>query len=107
MAGSTMSDIAYGLKVDSNKDQLLIDFEKVSYAGVQAGLPGSWLVVCASRPLAIISKARPKNVFPILEYLPSWAPGASFKRWAAERERESKAVIEGAYCLSKKRIASP
>ena len=51
-----MSDIAYGLKVDSNKDQLLVDFEKVNYAGVQAGLPGSWLVVCASPPVRIISK---------------------------------------------------
>jgi hypothetical protein len=58
-----MSDIAYGLKFDSNKDQLLVDFEKVSCAGVQAGLPGSWLVVCASLPVPISSKRVQRTSF--------------------------------------------
>jgi hypothetical protein len=48
MAGSTMFSIAYGIKVESISDPLLVDFESAAGAAIRAALPGAFLVVRAS-----------------------------------------------------------
>jgi hypothetical protein len=47
-----------------------------------------------------------KNLFPSLERLPDWFPGAGFKKWAASWAEKSKRVLWGNYELSKKKIVS-
>ena len=45
MAGSTMFNVAYGLRCDSGDDPLLIRMEKFMAAVIEAALPTTFLVV--------------------------------------------------------------
>jgi hypothetical protein len=45
MTGSTMFDVAYGLRCDSSDDPLLIRMEKFTAALIEGLLPTSFLVV--------------------------------------------------------------
>jgi hypothetical protein len=51
MAGSTMFSLAYGIKVESISDPLLVDFESAAGAAISAALPGAFLVVRVSSSL--------------------------------------------------------
>ena len=59
-------DIAYGIKVQESSDRFISITEEVINAGSEAGIPGAFLV----------------DLFPILLYVPSWFPGAGFKKKA-------------------------
>ena len=52
--------------------------ERISVIGEELTVPGRYAV----------------DAIPILERLPSWFPGAGFKRYAAEAEREISAIVD-------------
>jgi hypothetical protein len=60
-------DIAYGIKVSESEDPYISNAEEALKGLAEAGTPGSFLV----------------DLLPILKYVPSWMPGAGFKRKAA------------------------
>ncbi|KIK66148.1 hypothetical protein GYMLUDRAFT_239787 [Collybiopsis luxurians FD-317 M1] len=66
MIGGTILSVAYGIEVQPQNDPDLLAVERMTSVMNEAGVPGAFLV----------------DTFPILKYVPSWFPGASFKRKA-------------------------
>ncbi|PFH48459.1 hypothetical protein AMATHDRAFT_5761 [Amanita thiersii Skay4041] len=71
MFGATILDIIYGIKVMDWKNVYLTATEESVAGAVTAVTPGSFLV----------------DVIPALKYVPSWFPGAGFKRFAEYQKR--------------------
>ncbi|KAJ7065511.1 cytochrome P450 [Mycena amicta] len=67
MAGKLIMDIAYGIKVRTEADPYIDMNEEAMHGLSVASMPGAFLV----------------DTFPALKYVPSWFPGAGFKRQAA------------------------
>ena len=65
-------DISYGITILDSNDPYMSIAEEVSEGVAEAGAPGAFLV----------------DLIPILKYVPSWFPGAGFKK-KAERWRAS------------------
>ena len=65
-------DVSYGITVLDSDDPYISIAEEVFEGVVEAGAPGAFLV----------------DLIPILKYVPSWFPGAGFKK-KAERWRVS------------------
>ncbi|KAG2018325.1 cytochrome P450 [Coprinopsis cinerea AmutBmut pab1-1] len=63
---ATVVEITYGVKTSSPEDPFTKDMNQVADGFGEAALPGRFLV----------------DVFPFLKYVPSWLPGAGFKRFA-------------------------
>ncbi|KAF9037735.1 cytochrome P450 [Panaeolus papilionaceus] len=66
--GSTIMRIAYGITIKDTTDPYVTQLEKALYGLAEAGVPGAFLV----------------DFIPALKYVPSWFPGASFKKKAAD-----------------------
>ena len=71
-------DIVYGIKVQESGDHYISLAEEVVNRASKAAVPGAFLV----------------DLFPILEYVPSWFPGAGFQRKAAELRRINATLVE-------------
>ncbi|KAF8582288.1 cytochrome P450 [Ramaria rubella] len=67
-AGAVILKVAYGYEVKSEHDYFLELAQATMKIGSAASAPGKWLV----------------DSWPVLRFLPSWFPGASFKRKAAQ-----------------------
>jgi len=74
---SGIFDIIYGLNVDGLDHPLAEDSERITREIAFAAQPGSYLV----------------DVFPFLKFVPSWMPGAGFKRLAKELVELQQRVI--------------
>ncbi|KAF9067570.1 cytochrome P450 [Rhodocollybia butyracea] len=100
MTGSIILSVAYGIQVQSKDDPNIKAAEAMVSVLATAGLPGAFLVVI-----------KPK--FPL--YVPSWFPGASFKRKAkawngiqaatitppfmeVKKAMNSSSVVEDSFC---------
>ncbi|KAF8595467.1 cytochrome P450 [Ceratobasidium sp. AG-I] len=74
MSASVLLSTVYGYEVTAAEDRLVKIAETAVHGFCQAALPGSFYV----------------NVFPWLEYVPSWFPGAGWKNkanaWGTDRE---------------------
>ena len=64
---ATIMSIAYGIKITESEDPYIVIAEKAMSSIAEAGIPGTFLV----------------DFFPILKHIPSWFPGAGFKKRAA------------------------
>ncbi|GJJ11037.1 hypothetical protein Clacol_005268 [Clathrus columnatus] len=62
--GASVLEVTYGIEVTSEKDPLLVLSETTIQRATEAGIPGTYLV----------------DILPPLKYIPSWFPGAKFKR---------------------------
>ena len=71
-------DIAYGIKVQESGDRYISIAEEVNKAGSEVAVPGAFLV----------------DLFPILVYVPSWFPGAGFKKKAAHWRKLGEILTE-------------
>ena len=71
-------DIAYGIKVQESSDRYILLAEEVNNAGSEAVIPGAFLV----------------DLFPVLLYVLSWFPGASFKKKAAHWRKLGETLTE-------------
>ncbi|KAG5723754.1 O-methylsterigmatocystin oxidoreductase [Termitomyces sp. T112] len=67
-AGAVILRISHGYEVKENNDPFVDLADKATYQFSLATAPGAWLV----------------DVLPILRHVPSWFPGAGFKRTAKE-----------------------
>ncbi|KDQ59105.1 hypothetical protein JAAARDRAFT_33833 [Jaapia argillacea MUCL 33604] len=65
---SMSMDITYGIQIDAKNDNYEETAELILDSIIQTAVPGGYLV----------------DLMPILKYVPSWFPGASFKRKAAK-----------------------
>ncbi|KAF9033495.1 cytochrome P450 [Hymenopellis radicata] len=88
-AGQMILRIAYGIEVLDNTDPFIIEAEKGMHAAAVAGRPGAFLV----------------DTFPILRFVPSWMPGAGFKRWAKEANKSVTAMRDAPLKFLEKAVA--
>jgi hypothetical protein len=65
-SGASTLKVAYGVTIKDNSDPLIILAASLSRLTTVAAEPGRWLV----------------DSFPWMRHIPSWLPGAGFKRWA-------------------------
>ncbi|KAJ7257102.1 cytochrome P450 [Mycena rebaudengoi] len=88
MAGTLIMDIAYGIKVLPSHDPYIQMAEKAMHDLSNASIPGAFLV----------------DTFPAMKYLPSWFPGAGFKRKAKEWRKVVREVLEKPFHETKRNI---
>ncbi|KAJ3523341.1 hypothetical protein NMY22_g11478 [Coprinellus aureogranulatus] len=81
LAGSFILDISYGLEVTSKDDVYITQAEKGMLAMAAAGSGSSYIV----------------DFIPSLKFLPSWFPGAAFKRHAAAWRPDVLAIASRAF----------
>lgn len=89
-AGAVILNIAYGWTVTSNDDYFVNLMEESFALSSAVSRPGRWLV----------------DVFPILRFVPSWFPGASFKRLAKEYSAQMSRVDMIPHGWAKEQIES-
>lgn len=70
--------IAYGIKIGGFDDPYIVNIEESIEGFNAAGIPGSFLV----------------DLIPALKHVPSWFPGAEFKRKAAHWAAVNQKVVE-------------
>jgi len=73
LTGRIIVMFTYGLKIDNSKDQLIVEPETQIARVVDLVLPNQTPLV---------------DIFPFLKYIPSWFPGAAFKRNAKVWKKE-------------------
>lgn len=76
--GATVIDIAYGMKIAETNDPYISMVEEVMTGAIEVAIPGRFLV----------------DVLPILKYVPSWMPGADFKRKAAHWRKATADLVD-------------
>ncbi|KAJ6491300.1 cytochrome P450 [Mycena vitilis] len=90
MAGNIILSVAYGINVLPQNDPFVALAEEAIHTLVYAVVPGRFLV----------------DMIPILKYVPTWFPGAGFKRKAKEWSKLSQAMIDLPFAETKRDIAS-
>ena len=75
---ATIMKIGYGISVQESDDPYISIAEEAMHGAAEAGIPGAFLV----------------DLFPILKYVPSWFPGAGFKRKAAHWREATNTMAE-------------
>ncbi|PPQ89157.1 hypothetical protein CVT25_006529 [Psilocybe cyanescens] len=78
MFAATIMKEVYGITVKNASDPYITSAEKALTALAYAGVPGRFLV----------------DVIPALKYIPSWFPGARFKKKAAQWKEVNPEVVE-------------
>lgn len=89
MVGATILDVAYGIEVQPLNDPYIRTAEAAFASVSQATLPGAFLV----------------DMLPILKYMPSWMPGAGFKRKAKAWKKLADDVLEVPFATMKQAMA--
>ncbi|KAI3212678.1 hypothetical protein CBS147311_251 [Penicillium roqueforti] len=90
-AGAVILKIAYGYTIEPDKMDPLVHIAKMALEQFSvAGTPGAWLV----------------DVFPALRYIPSWFPGAGFKRTAQVWKQNLQHVADKPYAFVRQRMES-
>ncbi|KAJ7648232.1 cytochrome P450 [Mycena polygramma] len=90
MAGHVIMSVAYGIKVLPEDDPFVALARDAIHTVVIAMVPGRFLV----------------DTIPALKYVPTWFPGAGFKRTAQEWRKLSQAMIDLPFAEAKRNIAS-
>ncbi|KAJ7058080.1 cytochrome P450 [Mycena amicta] len=90
MAGGFILDFTYGIQVQDDNDPYLELADKAIEGLAAASLPGAFLV----------------EFIPILKYVPSWLPGASFKRKARRWRELSRDMLELPFLSTKRAMVS-
>jgi hypothetical protein len=89
-AAAIVLKIAYGHIVADEGDSYVALAEAAMRTSAHAGFFGTYLV----------------DYIPILKYVPSWMPGASFKRKAREWRRLSREMLESQFKIVKQKMVS-
>ncbi|KAJ7625670.1 cytochrome P450 [Roridomyces roridus] len=90
MAGELTMAFTYGIDVLPSKDPYVTLAQNAVHTWAAALVPGLYLV----------------DTFPILKYVPSWLPGAGFKRKAQEWRKLSWDMAELPFAETKRQMAS-
>ncbi|KZP29745.1 cytochrome P450 [Athelia psychrophila] len=88
--GAMIIEVSYGFQALPQNDPFIDTAEKALAAVAIGGMPGAFLV----------------DTVPILKHVPSWFPGAGFKRKAKEWKRYADATLEAPFKALKDDIAN-
>ncbi|KAF9545039.1 cytochrome P450 [Agrocybe pediades] len=89
LAGQTIMAITYGIQIQLENDLYVLTAEAAVSGLSTASVTGAFLV----------------DYFPALKYVPTWFPGASFRRRAKEWRKLSERMVTTPYIATKKSIA--
>ncbi|KAJ7453392.1 cytochrome P450 [Mycena latifolia] len=90
LAGEVIMAVTYGINVLPSNDPYITVAHAVAESAAVAAMPGRFLV----------------NFFPSLKYVPSWFPGAGFKRQAKEWSKTVFANRDLAFAETKRQMGS-
>ncbi|KAJ6566447.1 cytochrome P450 [Mycena capillaripes] len=90
MPGKLIMDVTYGIEVLSSSDPYVKIAEEAMHGLSVASVPGNFLV----------------DIIPALKYVPSWFPGAGFKRKAKRWRKITRDLIELPFAETKRNIAA-
>ncbi|KAJ7312302.1 cytochrome P450 [Mycena albidolilacea] len=90
MVGKMIMSITYGIDVLPLNDPYLKLSHEMARAGSVAAVPGKYLV----------------DTIPVLKYIPTWFPGAEFKRQAKEWKKVVRQAVELPFEETKRKIAT-
>ena len=82
--------IAYGIDLEETDDTYYRMVERIAVIAEDVLVPGRYLV----------------EALPVLRHLPSWFPGAYFKRFAADCRREIATIVNTVYEEGVQRMVS-
>ncbi|TEB22313.1 cytochrome P450 [Coprinellus micaceus] len=85
MAGETIMSLSYGIDIQPKDDPYIQTSTEGVHPLMAAGVPGAFLV----------------DTLPVLKYVPSWFPGASFKTKARHWKVLARTMIEMPFAASK------
>ncbi|KAJ7113941.1 cytochrome P450 [Mycena epipterygia] len=89
MAAALIMDVTYGITIQPSDDPY-VDLVKEAMHAISVGtIPGQFLV----------------ETIPVLQYVPSWFPGADFKRKAKKWRKVMREVVERPFKEAKRNIA--
>ena len=83
-------NISYGLAVLESNDPYITLAEEALQGVAEAGIPGTFLV----------------DLLPVLKYVPSWFPGAGFKRKAARYAAVNAEVVDQPFKIVQRKMVS-
>ncbi|KAK7453425.1 hypothetical protein VKT23_011692 [Stygiomarasmius scandens] len=86
----TIFDLVYGLSITGPNDPILVTAENMNHSISQAGVPGAFWV----------------DFLPFLKYIPSWFPGAKFKRTAEQWRKIQEDFLNVPWDIAKQNLAS-
>ncbi|KAJ6598178.1 cytochrome P450 [Mycena vulgaris] len=90
MAGELIMSMAYGINVLPSDDPYVTLANTAMHTFSLASIPETYLV----------------NTFPILKYVPTWLPGAGFKRQAHEWRKLARAMVDMPFAETKQQMES-
>ena len=82
--------VSYGLPVLESNDPHIALAEETVRSAAEAGIPGTFLV----------------DLLPVLKYVPSWFPGAGFKRKAARYAAVNAEVVDQPFKIIQRKMVS-
>lgn len=82
--------LVFGIEISEENDEYFAMAERVRDIGEDVAFPGRY----------------PVELFPWLRYLPSWFPGAHFKRIAGKARREAESIRTILHAISTKASVS-
>jgi hypothetical protein len=82
--------VSYGLPVLEFDDPYIALAEETVRGAAEAGIPGTFLV----------------DLLPLLKYVPSWFPGAGFKRMAAHYAAVNAEVVDRPFNIIQRKMVS-
>jgi len=88
-AAAIILNITYGHQVSEEGDEYVSIADRALLGLGQAGIFGTYLV----------------DYLPLLKYMPSWMPGATFKREAREWRKSTRKMVNLPYEMVKERMA--
>jgi hypothetical protein len=98
-----MISVAYGLDVAPSGDPFLAAGDAVLDILQETLIPGRFLVVRLRSSFESLFMGR-QNTIPILRYVPSWVPGAGFKRQAAQWKKEMEEHVDQPFQAAKRNM---
>ncbi|KAJ6597635.1 cytochrome P450, partial [Mycena vulgaris] len=90
MPGALIMNVTYGIEVLSSNDPYIKIAEEAMHGVSVAYVPGTFLV----------------DTIPALKYVPSWFPGAEFKRKAIQWRKVTRELMEVPFAEAKRNIAA-
>ena len=104
MAGSVILSIAYDIDVQPENDPFVALSEGPLHALTAALIPSSFWVVSYSSNTWRKHSIHEQDFLPWLKYIPTWFPGAGFRRKAREWSEEVRQMVEQPYAVAKKKF---
>lgn len=106
MAAALIMNVAYGITIQLSDDPYVDLVKEAMHAISVSSIPGQFLVVSPPRLVYIrsITTSSSQDTIPALQYVPSWFPGADFKRKAEKWRTVMRELLERPFQEAKRNI---